>query len=112
DRSFVPLRCRPLGDRRLPAGRGQRLPLLDMPAIRRPVGLLRAGAGARAPLRSTHRRLRVGRQDPRDASLWGVRVRLALGRLRSGGRLDGRQRTPDGPGGPDGRPRAILPRAV
>ena len=60
------------------------MPLLDMPALRRPVGLLGAGAGARAPLRPAHRRLRVGRQDPGDPPLPGVRVRLALGRMDPG----------------------------
>jgi hypothetical protein len=61
--------------------------LLDMPAVRHPVGLLRAAAGARAPLRAAHRRLRVGRQDPRDPPLPELRLRLALGRHGSRGSL-------------------------
>ena len=44
--------------------------------------------------------------------LWGVRVRLALGRHGSRGRRDGRQRAPDGPGGFGLSPRAALRRAV
>ena len=40
------------------------MPLLDMPAVRHPVGLLRAGAGARAPARSR----------PTDVYVWGDRT--------------------------------------
>jgi len=86
--------------------------LLDMPAVRHPVGLLRAAAGARAPLRAAHRRLRVGRQDPPDPPLPELRLRLALGRHGSRGRPDGRQRAPDGPGGSLRRPHAILRRPL
>jgi hypothetical protein len=88
------------------------LPLLDMPAVRHPVSLLRAGAGARAPLRSAHRRLRVGRQDPRDPPLPELRLCLALDRYGSRGRRDGRQRAPDGPGCPGLSPRAVLCRLL
>ncbi len=45
------------------------MPLLHLPALRRPVSLLRAREGARAPRRPAHRRLRVGRQDPHDPPL-------------------------------------------
>jgi hypothetical protein len=102
---FVSLRFRELRDR-LSARGSHGVQLLNVPALRRPVGLLFTAAGARVAPRSAHRRLPVGQQILRVPPLPQLRLRLALGRHGSQARPDGSERTPHGPGGPRRCPRA------
>ncbi|CAA9460714.1 MAG: hypothetical protein AVDCRST_MAG58-2502, partial [uncultured Rubrobacteraceae bacterium] len=103
DKRFLPLRFPPPGGRRSAFG-GYGVQLLDMPPLRRLVGLLPASSSAHVAPRSPHRRLHVERQVHRVPPLPELRLCLALG-CKAQAQPDGCQRAPHAPGDPRRRPR-------